>query len=212
MHKSRFTSVAVLLVSVGLIPMTISGCTGSSPRTQNNADAFNEIDPAIAYSKRQREGAIEHYTRASKLHLEGKADEALIEYRKTLELDNQLYAAWNNMGQLLLEQGNYSDAVSAYRIASGLEPTDPRPEYNIGLAYQRVGWAQDSLTYFDNALERDPNYQPALRGMIRSAEMLGLADARIMSIIRNAQLRETEEQWRDYLSTQYYRVQAILDD
>jgi len=202
---------AVLLLALPLLALGLPGCASSGPRSQTN-DAFNEIDPAIAYSNRQREQAIEHYTLASKLHLEGKADEALIEYRKTLELDNQLYAAWNNMGQLLLEQGNYSDAVSAYRIASGLEPTDPRPEYNIGLAYQRVGWAQDSLTYFDNALKRDPNYQPALRGMIRSAEMLGLADARIMSIIRNAQLRETEEQWRDYLSTQYYRVQAILDD
>ena len=212
MHITRFTTSAVLLVCIGLIPLTVSGCSGSSPRPANKGDALDELNPAIAYSKRQHEEAIKHFTRASKLHLEGKPDEALIEYRKTLELDNQLYAAWNNMGQLLMEQANYADAVSAYKIASGLEPTDPRPEYNIGLTYQKVGWAQDSFNYFQRALERDPNYLPAMRGLVRSAEMLGLADPQIMSMIRNAQLRETDEQWREYLSTQFYRVQAVLDD
>ena len=186
------------------------GCSSSgSPRSDTN---ISEIDPAIANLQRQRAQAIEHYTIASQLNLDEKYDEALIEYRRALELDDQLYAAWNNMGQLLLSQGNYADAVSAYQIASGLEPTDPRPEYNIGHAYQKVGWAQDAYNHFELALDRDPNYMPALHGIIRSAEMLGLGDAPIMGYIRNAQLRETDDQWRAYLSTQYYRVQAILDN
>ena len=189
-----------------------TGCASSSSGTRSGAGALNEIDPVIAEMNRKRAKALEHYAKASQLYTEGKYDEALSEYRTTLELDDQLYAAWNNMGQLLLNQGNYADAVSAYQIASGLEPSDPRPEYNIGHAYQKVGWAQDAFKHFKNALERDPNYLPALHGVIRSADMLGIADASIMKYIRTAQLRETNEQWRTYLSTQQYRVQAILDD
>lgn len=188
------------------------GCASSSTGSRSGTEALNEIDPVIAEMNRKRAKALEHYAKASQLYSDGKYDEALSEYRTTLELDDQLYAAWNNMGQLLLNQGNYADAVSAYQIASGLEPSDPRPEYNIGHAYQKVGWAQDAFEHFKNALERDENYLPALHGVIRSADMLGKADASIMKYIRTAQLRETNEQWRTYLSTQQYRVQAILDE
>jgi len=42
--------------------------------------------------------------------------------------------------------------------------------------------------------------------------MLGMGDPQIMDYIRNAQLRETDEQWVAYLSTQYYRVQALIEN
>jgi tetratricopeptide (TPR) repeat protein len=200
----------LIIAAAAMLCVPVVGCASSSSRTGGSAQT--QIDPAIAYAQRRKEEALKHYNMASQLHLDGSTEEALNEYRKALELDGKLYAAWNNMGQLLMADGNYADAVSAYKIASGLEPTDPRPEYNIGLAYQKVGWANDSYTYFENALDRDPNYLPALRGLIRSSEMLGMGNEKIMNHIRNAQLRETDNQWRDYLSTQYFRVQAILDN
>jgi len=184
--------------------------TGCSSTPTRSGDALSEIDPAIAYSKRRHAEALEHYQTASALHLDDQTDEALAEYRMAIELDKKLYAAWNNMGQLLMEQGNYADAVSAFKVASGLEPSDPRPQYNMGIAYQRVGWAKDSFEHFVSALERDPNYLPALRGAIRAADMLGAGTEPILGYIKTAQLRETDEEWREYLSTQYYRVQALL--
>ncbi len=205
---SRGTSPIMLLVLVMMIAPPMHGCSSSSPRTEGSR--VSEINPAIAYSQRRRAQALEQYRRASTLHAQGETDEALSAYRKALELDDKLYGAWNNMGQLLMDQGNFADAVSAFKIASGIEPTDPRPEYNIGLVYQKVGWAQDSFEHFQSALDRDPNYIPALRGIIRSAEMLGKGDPQILGYIRNAQLRETDEQWNDYLSTQYYRVEAYI--
>ena len=116
------------------------------------------------------------------------------------------------MGQLLMEREDYPNAVAAYQIASTLEPTDPRPEYNIGIVYQLLGWGQDSHEHFKLAIDRDPNYLPALHGIIRSSDMLGLGDESILAYIKNAQLRETDEQWKSYLSSQYYRVQALIRD
>ena len=202
------TILACAVGSLGILSMiSITGCSSTSPRSDKG---IGEIDPAISYIQRRKQEALDHYNLASQLHLDEKYDEALAEYRKALELDDKLYAAWNNMGQLLMAQGNYADAVSAYQIASGIETTDPRPEYNIGLAYQKVGWAQDSYTHFEKALQRDPNYIPALRGAIRSAEMLGMGDQTILDYIKNAQLRDTDPKWRDYFSTQRFRVEAYI--
>jgi len=208
--KTKTTLRLVLCAGAGALALTMSSCASSGSSPRSGASAPPEIEPSLANAQRRREKSIEHYNTASQLHLDGKPDEALAEYRTALELNDKLYAAWNNMGQLLMDQGNYADAVSAFQIASKMEPTDPRPEYNIGLTYQKVGWAQDSYLHFEQAIGRDPNYMPALRGLIRSAEMLGMGDQKILEHIRNAQLRETDEQWRAYLSTQFYRVQAYL--
>ena len=173
---------------------------------------LNEIDPAIAYRQRQRAEAREHYELATDLAQEGKTEEALQEYRNALELDDKLYAAWNNMGQLLMNERNYADAVAAFQIAAGIEPSDPRPLYNTGLAYQRVGWAADAYASYENALARDPMYIPAMRGLIRSAEMLGTGNIELLEIIKQAQLRERDEQWRDYFRQQRDRVELLLDN
>ncbi|MBM92417.1 MAG: hypothetical protein CMJ35_14835 [Phycisphaerae bacterium] len=191
------------------VTLPLGACSSSSSRNSNN---LNEIDPAIAYRQRQRAEAREHYELATDLAQEGKTEEALQEYRNALELDDKLYAAWNNMGQLLMNERNYADAVAAFQIAAGIEPSDPRPLYNTGLAYQRVGWAADAYASYENALARDPMYIPAMRGLIRSAEMLGTGNIELLEIIKQAQLRERDEQWRDYFRQQRDRVELLLDN
>lgn len=199
---------AALLAGVLLAPLSACTTTSSSRPGQR----IDEIDPGIAYKNRQRSAAREQYQRATELAAKGKDEEALEAYRATLELDDEHYAAWNNMGQLLMEQNNYADAVAAFQIAAGIEPTDPRPVYNTGLAYQRVGWAADAYASYEKALARDPNYIPAMRGMVRSAEMLGSGSTQLLDIIKQAQLRERDEQWRDYFRQQQARVKQLLDN
>lgn len=210
-HKAHTlcTAAGLLMLTAALTP-AMTGCAGASPRRDRSG--LNEINPALAHAQRRREQALEHYQRATELHTKEQPEAALAEYRKALELDDQLYAAWNNMGQLLMAQGNFADAVSAYQIASGIEPTDPRPEYNIGLVYQRVGWAQDAYEHFDKAIARDPNYLPALRGLIRSAQMMGTGDQALLQRIKQAQLRDTDDTWREYYIEQRYRVESLLDN
>lgn len=202
------TPLAAALLA-GLLLAPLGACTTSGSRP---GQRINEIDPGIAYKNRQRSEAREHYQRATELANKGKDEEALEAYRTALELDDQHYASWNNMGQLLMEQNNYADAVAAFQIAAGIEPTDPRPVYNTGLAYQRVGWAADAYASYEKALARDPNYIPAMRGLVRSAEMLGSGSTELLDIIKQAQLRERDEQWRDYFRQQHARVQLLLDN
>jgi len=161
---------------------------------------------------RNRARAMELFNEASRLHEKGDADAALEKYRASIEADDTFSAAWNNLGQILMSRRNYADAVAAFRVAGDLQPSDPRPEYNIGLAYQTIGWGEESYEHFERALERDANYLPALRGVVRSAEMIGRGTPRVLEHIRNARLRETDERWRDYFDRQHFRVQKLIEE
>jgi len=161
---------------------------------------------------RDRVRAAELFSEGSRLHERGDTDEALEKYRASIEADDTFFAAWNNLGQLLMARRNYADAVAAFRVAGDLQPSDPRPEYNIGLAYQTIGWGEESYDHFERALERDPNYLPALRGVVRSAEMIGMGTPTVLGHIRNARLRESDERWREYFDRQHFRVQKLIEE
>ena len=191
-----------------LIAFSSPGCTSTS--TRKSADNAASSSPVEAYSSRRHEDALEHIRKAEALEAGGDDEGAILEYRAALEIKNTMFAAWNNMGHLLMKQSNYADAVSAFQIASRLQPMDPRPEYNIGLAYQRVGWAQDSLVHFELALDRENAYLAALRGYVRSTEMVGQANQQTLDYIRTALLRETQEEWKTYFQRQKFRVESQI--
>ncbi len=188
----------------------MNACSGSSTRDiQANTQPS---DPVEAYKQRSRTKALELFRQASQLHENGNFDEAIALYRQSIEEDNSIFATWNNMGQLLMQQKNYADAVAAYKIASDLQISDPRPDYNIGLAYQTIGWGEESYTHFQRSLDRDPNYLPSIRGAVRSAEMLGIGDQQVLGFIRNGQLREGDAQWREYFDRQRFRVEKLIEE
>lgn len=199
------TVSATLLVSLGAV-----GCSSSSSRDRsaNEDNTYAEQEGV----QRSRAKALEYFRQASQLHEDQEYDKALIKYRESIEQDNTLFAAWNNMGQLLMQQKNYADAVAAYKIASDLQLNDPRPDYNIGLAYQTIGWGKESLIHFERSLERDSNYLPSIRGAVRSAEMLGVGDQQVLEYIQNGQLRETDDQWREYFDRQKFRVEKLIEE
>ena len=198
------------LLFIACATAAISGCGGSGQSRDGASTAAG--DPVNAYKQRSRAEALDLFRQASQLHQDGQYDKALQRYRESIDKDNTIFATWNNMGQLLMQQKNYADAVAAYKVASDLQISDPRPDYNIGLAYQTIGWGEESYTHFQRSLDRDANYLPALRGAVRSAEMLGAGDQRVLDYIRNGQLRETNEQWREYFDRQRFRVEKLIDE
>lgn len=211
--RSKSSTSLISITALGSLALlstfSISGCSSTTQRDRSD-DSASEI--AQTYNPRARAMALELFREASQLHEDGKSEQALVKYRQSIETDNTIFAAWNNMGQLLMQQKNYADAVAAFKVASDLQQTDPRPDYNIGLAYQTIGWGEESLTHFQISLDRDPNYLPSIRGVVRSAEMLGKGDQQILEFIRNGQLRETNEQWREYFDRQRFRVEKVIDE
>ena len=197
MTATRRTTLVLALSVLGVGAGALPGCDMVPTRAT----------PSIG---ERRAAAMELVRQGEKLAAQGKIDEAADTYRAAISESSSVSPAWNNLGELMLRQGKYADAVSAFETAADLEPRDPRPVYNAGVAYQQAGWAEDALDKFSRALERDESYLPALRGAIRSAEMLSRADRVTSERIKRATLQETDPEWKAYFERQRFRVESGL--
>ncbi len=193
---------------------TALGCSTSPRLADRPSEGGARSDPAsaIAELERRRAEARRIVAQAEVAEDEGDTDRAIDLYARALRLDDSMQNAWNNAGTLLMGQNRYADAVGAFQRASQLLPGDPRPEYNIGVAYQKNGWGEDAYRHFGNAIARDGSHMPSIRGYVRAAEMTGKADLDLLDVIKNATIRETSPEWREYFLRQRYRVEAVLEE
>lgn len=192
----RFAWMTVALGAAALV-----GCSSAPSKPAN----FEIPD----YQKRVEE-ANRIAKEAAREAEEGNTDRAIELYREALSVSRDLAQAWTNLGALLMETGDFRGAAEAWTVAADLWPTDPRPMYNIGYAWLERYYPSDALTHFELALERDPNYQPALVGAIRASEWLNVADEELAERIRRAIFNETDPDWLEYLQRQKSRVDARL--
>ncbi|MFG0306207.1 MAG: tetratricopeptide repeat protein [Phycisphaerales bacterium JB040] len=183
--------------------------------TERNPDFAD----AAAEAALRRAEAIDIAERAYEIHESGRVtgdparlDRAEELYRESLAKDPSVFATWNNLGELLLSQGEYQLAADAFGEAAFLNTRDPRPAFNRGLTYHRAGYAETALRYYSEALNRDPNYRPALRGATRAAALINAADYTIEEWIRTALMNETDPEWREFFTEQRFRVEAALRD
>lgn len=202
------TALKMMVVMMGGAGLAVAiGCSSSPKLADRSGPGTAEAMDQIA---RRRVEAARLAQEAERFETTDRP-RAIETYKRALSLDDTLHNAWNNLGLLLMEDGNYADAVAAFQVAGDLMPVDPRPPYNIGLAYLRNGWGEEAYRHFSMALERDPSHLPSMRGFVRATEMTGRADDRTVQTIRNAMMRETDEEWKTYFQRQRYRVEAMME-
>jgi tetratricopeptide (TPR) repeat protein len=182
---SRVLSVA-MVVATGLLVGGLGGCTSAAKTTTPEV-------PARASLAEVRE----MNQRALNAQKSGKTEEAIELYRKVVQLEPRMHQAWNNLGVLYMEQNNYVEAAVALKSAADLEPSDPVPLENLGLAYYRAGFAHKSLEYYLEAMERDENRPEAYRGAFKASEQLGLRDEDALDRVERALMVEPDEAWRE---------------
>jgi len=143
--------------------------------------------------------------------IEEKDDRAVALYEDSIRSTGTV-GNWNNLGVLLLEQQNFAGAVNAFRRAAELEPTDPRPLTNIGVAFFMAGWAGDAVMNFDLALDIDPNHLPALRGSAVATDVTARAKEEDLEHVNTALLLEADPAWRTFFERRRAVLEARLRD
>jgi len=190
----------VLLAALALVA-PLSACSSNSTRRVESAQAtVNRSAEAEALVRRGDAAAAR-----------GDSERAIDFYRQAVVIDRDQYVAWNNLGVELMKLNNYLDAVAAFKVAADLSPRDPRPVANIGLAYQQMGWAQDALENYEEALRRDPHFLDALRGATLAEDTLGVASLESLNRVRQALMIEKDEQWRAFFERRRFRIEAQLN-
>ena len=89
------------------------------------------------------------------LQLQGRYEEAVIEYRAAIRADPSFAEAHNNLCSVLYQTNQAVDAVAACREALRLEPGYAKAHFNLGLALARAGQS-GSLQHFREAIRLDP--------------------------------------------------------
>ena len=106
----------------------------------------------------------------------GRLDEAIVHFRKALEIYANYPEAHNNMGYALANKGNWSEAIPAYRAAMRARPNYPKAHNNLAISLAEVGKREEALAEFREALRIDPEYQEAHVNMAVLLLQLGRRD------------------------------------
>jgi len=104
--------------------------------------------------------AATHVNLGVALQRRGRIDEAIIHYRKALELEPtsggqcQPRVALAGLGQI-------DEAIAYYQKALEIKPDYAEAHYNLGDALQRRGQVAEAISHYEKALESNPDYAEA---------------------------------------------------
>lgn len=180
--------------------MALCGCRGPASGTV----AVPDPGPA------QRQEAYKLVVQAEAAWKTGKTDRAIELYEKSLELSRDFMVVPNNLGELYRQKGDRLRAVMYFQDAADLDPTDPRPCYNIACIYHEAENPAKALDYFKQSLARHQQYLPSLRGMAQVGRRLVIADDDILSMMNLALLIEKDPAWRKIFQEEKYRIEGAL--
>ena len=99
------------------------------------------------------------------LNLE-KWDNALLAFKKTLEIDNKFIEAHNNLGVTYSHLGKYDKAIESYNKAINLNNSYANAYNNLGTYYDDFGNYSEAIKNYDKALKSNPKHPDAINNLI----------------------------------------------
>lgn len=105
--------------------------------------------------------AVAVYNGAVKLHLSGKLDEAVSEYRAALAANPELSQAHCNLGLIFNQQHDYAKAISEFNKALAIDPKDAITYNGLGAAYRAQKDLDGAVKNWSTAVTIDPKLATA---------------------------------------------------
>lgn len=86
-----------------------------------------------------------------------QVDEAERCLRRSIELHEDTFNV-NNLGRVLLTQGRFEEASEAFRRAAQLDPSDPKPRYNLTVLLREKGDAEAAAAALEQFVSEFPDH------------------------------------------------------
>ena len=83
--------------------------------------------------------AEDHYYAALDLFAEGKQDEAIAQYRKSIEIDPTFTDALHGLARAYQDTGRFDDAIEIAKRIAELDPNDILAHTSLSILYQKKG-------------------------------------------------------------------------
>lgn len=204
----RIVQQCAAVCVLGGLALVLGGCK-STPHVSTPAELGADTPEQI---QQQLERATKLVRQAQRTELAGQEKKAIEQYRGAIAEYRELPVAWNNLGRLLMHDGQNLAAADAFKTASELSPTDPRPLHNLGTLWESLGYNDDAARWYDEALKRDENYLPALRRLVVVEEIRNKPTVRTLERIRTALLVERDPFWIDRMRRASMRFDQMVKD
>lgn len=98
------------------------------------------------------EGIASHDFYANFLYRQGRYEEAIRDWQTVIRIAPDHAAAWVNLGAAMSETGRLDEAITAYKKALQLKPTDMAFN-NLGVVYSRTGRKAEAVEAYRKAVE-----------------------------------------------------------
>jgi tetratricopeptide (TPR) repeat protein len=96
---------------------------------------------------------------------QGKVDQALDYYHRTIDSDSQYPHPYYNIGILLFFQQKTEEAIRYLQQAVIAEPSDVYSHNNLGNAFRSIGQMERAIHHYRQALEFNPSFDVALNNL-----------------------------------------------
>jgi tetratricopeptide (TPR) repeat protein len=107
------------------------------------------------------QSATAHNNLANALHERGALDEAILHYRRALELDPNYEFGPYNLGAMLVQKGDVASAIPLLEEALKKDPNKAKAYYSLGTALTQTGRADEATAAYERALQIEPDFLDA---------------------------------------------------
>jgi tetratricopeptide (TPR) repeat protein len=96
---------------------------------------------------------------------QGKLDEAIVHYKKALQLNPKYPETHNNLGAAFAKQGKTDEAIEQYHNALQIKSDFVEVISNLGLELKKQGKTNEAIEQYQKALQVDPNFVKAYNNL-----------------------------------------------
>lgn len=121
-------------------------------------------------------------------------------WRAVLATDAASWAAHNNLGGFLVEQGRLDEALVHFSKAVEIRPSDARAQYNLGAALREKGRFDEAIAHLRTAVAIQPDYVPARNGLARALASIGDWDGSMEQLERSLLLDDDQAEAHNNLA------------
>lgn len=191
-HHRNSNRIATLAISLALALTAAAMSACNSNRAPRASSKIPTQEERAAVIRDSHSIAMQ----AQRAEQRGDIARAIDLYRRAVDTNPNFSQAWNNLGRLLLDVERPIDAAIAFRAAADADPSGPEPYFNLGVLWERQGYLDDAVRFYNESLQRNARYLPALRRILILDMRFDLDDARTPDRLRMAMLLDNNPEYR----------------
>jgi protein O-mannosyl-transferase len=145
------TLVMLSAMAAALLVIVLAGLTWKQTKVWYDSEAVWRHAISVDHSS-----FLAHQFLGAAFFESGKSEEAIKQFRRTLEINPDYVSAYVGLGNTLLMRGDITQSIQFYRQALKIDPDLPEAHYNLARALATLGDTDKAINQYNDALKLDP--------------------------------------------------------